>query len=177
MIMHWFRSITIKLCHHSKRKGTGLLLKWKMSVKTNIMVTVVGRSIQNTPQPYASLLLKYQQDSGWTLLQSQSDMAKMYVGTDAHCSLLNKCWESHLMIPRINYNFLTSYRGLKVPTLHCTWTSLGDQTITDFHSQACKHTIKPSSSFPDLLCQCQQSGRHCYSRTQTLILAQESVDP
>jgi len=46
-----------------------------MSVKTNIMVTVVGGRIQSTPQPYASLLLKYQQGSGWTLLQSQSGMA------------------------------------------------------------------------------------------------------
>lgn len=48
-----------------------------MSVKTNIMVTVVGGSIQNKPQPYASLLLKYQRGSGWTLLQSHSDKTKM----------------------------------------------------------------------------------------------------
>lgn len=179
MIMHWFRSITIKLCNHSKRKRTGLVLKRKMPIKTNIMVTVVGGSIQTKPRPYASLLLKYQQDSEWTLLQSQTDKIKMCALGHRWqiCSEIwkwHKCWESHTLIPRINYNFLTSYRGLKVPTLHCTWTSLRDQTITDFHSQACKHTIKPSSSFPALLCQCQQSGRQCYSRTQTLILTQGS---
>lgn len=98
MIMHWFRSITIKLCNHSKRKRTGLVLKRKMPVKTNIMVTVVGGSIQAKPRPYASLLLKYQQDSEWTPKLTRLNCVRL--GTDDEIRKWHKCRESHIMIPR-----------------------------------------------------------------------------
>lgn len=123
MIMHWFRSITIKLCNHSKRKRTGLVLKRKMPVKTNIMVKVVGGSIQTKPRPYASLLLKYQQDSGWSLLQSQTDKTKMCAFGHRWriCGEIlkwHKCWESPACFPGSTTTFWHHTECSKFP--HCT---------------------------------------------------------